>query len=97
METYVILRRHGWRSVEDLTAAGERSVAAGDEMTDEVRWIRSYMLDDGVDSVGTVCVYEAASPEVLRSHAKRADLPIDEIIPVLDTVVVRPDPVSAPG
>jgi hypothetical protein len=42
-----------------------------------------------------VCIYEAESPEAIRKHAGRADLPVDEIIPVADTVIVRPDPQPA--
>jgi len=42
-----------------------------------------------------VCIYEATSPEAIREHAGRADLPVDEIIPILDTVVVRSDPKPA--
>jgi hypothetical protein len=61
-------------------------------MPDEVRWIRSYVLEEGGGSVGTVCIYEATSPEAIRKHASRADLPVDEIVPVADTVVVREDP-----
>jgi thiamine biosynthesis protein ThiC len=96
MDTYVILRRSGWRSPEDLQAAAERSTRVGDEeMSDDIRWIRSYVLDESDGSVGTVCVYEASSEEALREHAKRADLPVDEIIPVADTVLVRPDPEPA--
>ena len=64
-------------------------------MPDDVRWIRSYVLEEGGGSVGTVCIYEASSPEAIRKHAYRADLPVDEIIPIADTVVVRPDPVAA--
>jgi len=60
-----------------------------------VRWIRSYVLEEGNSAVGTVCVYQATSPEALRDHASRADLPIDEVIPVADTVLVRPDPEAA--
>jgi hypothetical protein len=45
-------------------------------------------------SVGTVCIYQASSPEAIRAHAQAADLPVDEIIAVADTVVVRPDPVA---
>ena len=96
MDTYVILRRSGWRSPEDLQAAAERSTQVGDEeMADDIRWIRSYVLNEGGGSVGTVCVYQASSPEAIRDHASRADLPVDEIIPVADTVVVRPDPEPA--
>ena len=96
MNTYVILRRGGWRSPEDLEAAAERSKKVGDEeMSDDIRWIRSYVLEDDGGSVGTVCIYQASSPEAIREHASRAELPVDEIIPVLDTVLVRPDPENA--
>ncbi|HEY8081962.1 MAG TPA: DUF4242 domain-containing protein [Solirubrobacterales bacterium] len=93
MNTYVILRRSGWRSPGDLETAAERSRQVGDEeMSDDIRWIRSYVLEEGGGSVGTVCIYQATSPEAIREHAERADLPVDEVIPVADTVLVRPDP-----
>jgi hypothetical protein len=95
MNTYVILRRGGWRSPEDLQAAAARSTKVGEEMSDDIRWIRSYVLEEGGGSVGTVCIYQASSPEAIRDHASRADLPVDEIIPVADTVLVRPDPETA--
>ena len=96
MDLYVILRRSGWRSADDLELAAARSAQVGDdEMPDEVRWIRSYVLDEGAGSVGTVCIYEATSPDALRKHASLSDLPADEIIRVVDTVLVRPDPVAA--
>ena len=96
MNLYVILRRSGWRSAEALEEAAVRSQAVADEkMADEVRWIRSYVLEEGGGSVGTVCVYQASSPEAVEEHARRADLPADEIIKVADTVIVRPDPEAA--
>jgi hypothetical protein len=96
MNLYVILRRNGWRSGEELGEAAERSTRVGNEqMPDDVRWIRSYVLDEGAGTVGTVCIYEATSEEALRRHASLADLPVDEIIPVADTVIVRPDPQAA--
>jgi thiamine biosynthesis protein ThiC len=61
-------------------------------MPEDIRWIRSYVLEEGGGSVGTVCIYQATSPEAIRRHASLADLPVDEIVAVLDTVVVRPDP-----
>ena len=64
-------------------------------MPAEVRWLRSYVLEEGGGSVGTVCVYQATSPEAIRRHAKLADLPVDEIVAAADTVVVRPDPEPA--
>jgi Protein of unknown function (DUF4242) len=95
MELYAILRRNGWQSGADLEQAAARSTKVGDEqMPDEVRWIRSYVLGEADGTVGTVCVYEAASPEAIRKHAECADLPVDEIIPIVDTVIVRPDPAA---
>jgi hypothetical protein len=96
MDTYLILRRNGWRSPEDLEAAAARSTRVGDEeMADDIRWIRSYVLEEDGGTVGTVCVYQASSPEAIRDHASRADLPVDEIVRVADTVLVRPDPAAA--
>jgi hypothetical protein len=93
MDTYVILRRSGWRSPAELEEAARRSAQVGDEqMADDIRWIRSYALEEGDGSVGTVCIYQASSPEAIREHASRAELPADEIIKVADTVIVRPDP-----
>jgi hypothetical protein len=93
MNQYAILRRSGWKSGGDLEQAAARSTKVGDEeMSQDIRWIRSYVLDEGAGSVGTVCIYEASSPEKIREHADRADLPVDEIIPIADTVVVRQDP-----
>jgi thiamine biosynthesis protein ThiC len=96
VQTYVILRRNGWGSGAELEEAAARSKQVGDEeMPDDIRWIRSYVLDEGDGAVGTVCVYQASSIEAIRDHAQRADLPADEIIPVVDTVIVRPDPEPA--
>ena len=93
MNLYAILRRSGWRSGAELEEAAARSTRVGDEeMPDEVRWIRSYVLEERDGSVGTVCIYQATSPEAIRKHADLAELPVDEIIAVADTVVVRPDP-----
>jgi hypothetical protein len=92
METYVILRRNGWRDGDELRAAAERSTLEGEKTPDDIRWIRSYVLAEENGTLGTVCIYQASSPEAIFEHAHRADLPADEIIPVADTVVVRPDP-----
>lgn len=82
MDTYVILRRNGWRSPAELEEAAGRSAKVGDEeMSDDIRWIRS--------------IYQASSPEAIEEHARRAGLPADEIIKVADTVIVRPDPEAA--
>ncbi len=95
MDTYVILRRGGWRTAEDLKEAAERSTAEGDRMSDDIRWIRSYVLEEENGTVGTVCIYQASSEGAIRKHASAADLPVDEVIKVADTVLVRPDPTPA--
>jgi hypothetical protein len=93
MQLYAILRRNGWTTGADLEAAAARSTKVGNEdMSEDVRWIRSYVLDEGAGALGTVCIYEASSPDAVRRHAAAADLPCDEIIPIADTVIVRPDP-----
>ncbi len=93
MQTYVIRRRHGWKSGEELEAAAAKSGSIGDnEMSDDIRWIRSYVLAEDDGSLGTVCIYQASSPEKIREHAERVGMPADEITAVADTVIVRQDP-----
>jgi hypothetical protein len=95
MQLYVIARRNGWRSGDDLRVAAERSTVEGDRADSGVRWIRSYVVSEPSGELGTFCIYEADSPEAIRAHAEAADLPVDEIVPVADTVIVRPDPAPA--
>jgi hypothetical protein len=93
MQTYAILRRSGWKTPEELQQAAERSTKVGnDDMPDDVRWIRSYVLEEKGGSVGTVCIYQATGEDAVRKHADLAELPVDEIVPIADTVIVRPDP-----
>lgn len=63
-------------------------------MSADIRWIRSYVLVEPDGRLGTVCIYQASSPEKVREHASRTGLPADEITEVVDTVIVRTDPVS---
>jgi len=95
MNTYVILRRGGWRTPAELEAATARSAVEEGNVPDDTRWIRSYVLAESNGTVGTVCIQQASSPEAIRAHAGRADLPVDEIIAVSETLVVRPDPEPA--
>ena len=93
METYVILRRGGWHTAEEQQDAAVRSTLVGERMQDEVAWIRSYVVEECDGAVGTVCIYQASSPEAIRAHARQAGLPVDEIVLVADTVIARCDPV----
>ena len=95
METYVILRRSGWKSQPELAGAAARATAEGERMSDDIAWIRSYVLEERDGCIGTVCIYQASSPEAIRRHAGAAVLPVDEILRVVDTVLVRSDPVPS--
>jgi hypothetical protein len=93
MKLYAIRRPYGWQTPAELQAAAARSKQVGDEeMSDDIRWIRSYVIAEEEGGLGTVCIYQASSPEAIRDHASRAELPVDEVIPVADTVIVREDP-----
>jgi uncharacterized protein DUF4242 len=97
MDLFAIRRRNEWKTPEDLQQTAERSGKIGDEeMSDQVRWIRSYVVNDG-DALGTICIYQAVSEDALRDHAQRVGMPADEITPIADTVLVRPDPEPAAG
>ena len=96
MKLYAIRRNSGWVSPDEVQATAEKSLQVGDdEMSDDIRWIRSYVVHEPDGSLGTICIYEASSPEKIREHAFRSDMPATEIFEVADTVVVRPDPVAA--
>lgn len=92
MNLYAILRRDGFADGATLEAAAARSTQEGEKMSDDIRWIRSYVLGEAGGALGTVCIYQASSEEAIRKHAAAANLPVSEIIPIADTVVVRPDP-----
>lgn len=92
MNLYAILRRDGFTDGPTLEAAAARSTEVGNGMPNDIRWIRSYVLGEGSGTLGTVCIYQASSEEAIRQHAAAADLPVSEIIPIADTVIVRPDP-----
>lgn len=95
MKTYVVFRRRAWRTIDDLREAAKRAESALEWASDDARWIRSYLLVESDGSVGTVCVYQATSPEAVRAHARRARLPVDEIVALAQTLVVEADPVDS--
>jgi hypothetical protein len=92
MNLYAILRRDGFVDGPALQAAAARSTEIGDGMPNDIQWIRSYVLGEESGALGTVCIYQASSEEAIRKHAAAANLPVSEITPIVDTVVVRSDP-----
>jgi hypothetical protein len=95
MDLYTIRRRSNWSDAAELEATAAKSSAEGEKMSDEVRWIRSYVVEEPDGKLGTVCLYEAVSPEAISRHAGNTGMSADEIFKVADTVIVREDPVSA--
>jgi hypothetical protein len=96
MDLYVIRRASAWANMEELKAAGAKSARIGtDEMSDRVRWIRTYVVNEADGRIGTFCIYEARDGESIREHARRVGMPGDEFYPVETTFVVRSDPADA--
>jgi Protein of unknown function (DUF4242) len=98
MNTYVIRREKAWQSPEELeeTAARSKQVAE-DDFPDDIRWIRSYVIQEEGGTLGTICIYQGTSVEKVREHAERVDMPADEVLEVADTVIIRPDPEKQPA
>jgi Protein of unknown function (DUF4242) len=92
MNTYAIRRERAWESPAELDKAAERSKqVAADEFPDDIAWMRSYVIKEDGGTLGTICIYEASSVDKVREHAKRVDMPADEVLEVVDTVIIRPD------
>jgi len=93
MNLYMIRRRKNWRTVQELEAAAARSTKVGnEEMADKVRWIRTYVVQEEDGTLGSICIYQGVDAQAIREHAKRTGISADEVLPVPNTVVVRPDP-----
>jgi hypothetical protein len=98
MKTFSIRRRNAWKNAQELEiAAGVSARVGNEEMSDKVRWIRSYVVNEPDGRIGTFCIYEARDGAAIREHARRVGMPGEEFYPVATTVVVRPDPVMAPA
>ena len=92
METYLVFRRNGWPTSQRQRVAATCSREQIEQMAHDLSWLRSYVVAELDGSIGTVCVFHASTPEAIRAHAERADLPVDEIVAVAETIVERHDP-----
>ena len=96
MELYAIRRPSAWADVKELQAAGAKSARIGDdEMSNRIRWIRSYVVQETDGRIGTICIYQARDPEAIQDHARRVGMPAEQIVRIIDTVIVREDPKPA--
>ena len=91
METYLVLRRGAWRDRDEAEGARARAAAEAERLAEFMGWLRSYTFSECDGTIGSICIYEAGGPEAIRRHSSAASLPVDEIVQVVDTVVVRPD------
>jgi hypothetical protein len=85
MRTYLVIRRSAWLSRREQRDADDRSAVEAARMADDIASIRSYALEERDRTIGSVCIYEASTPEAVRRHAAAAGLPVDEIVRVADT------------
>jgi len=93
MNTYIIRRYNAWKNTRELEATAARSLHVGNnEMADQIRWIRSYVVQEADGTLGTVCVYQATNADAIREHARCVGMPADEITRVENTVIIRTDP-----
>lgn len=98
MDLYVIRRPSAWANMNELQAAGAKSARIGDEeMSDQVRWIRSYVVEEPDGRIGTFCIYEARDGDSIREHARRVGMPGDDFHKVATTVIIRADPAEVPA
>ena len=95
MNLYVIRRRDVSGTPEELQKTAARSAEVGEEMSDDIKWIRTYVVQEESGKLGTVCLYEGSSAEKVREQAERTGMPADEVAQVVDTVIVNADPVQA--
>ena len=94
MNLYAIRRRNFWGTAEELQATAATSAQVGQEMSEDIRWIRTYVVQEESGRLGTVCIYQGTSAEKVREQAERSGMPADEVTLVLDTVLVNEDPVT---
>ena len=96
MNTYAIRREEAWKDAGELEKVGERSAQVAEtDFPDDIAWIRSYAIKENDGTLGSICIYQATSADKVREHAKRVGMPADEVLEVVDTVIVRPDPEPA--
>jgi Nickel responsive protein SCO4226-like len=95
MQTFFIRRKSNWKDAVELGVTSGVSARVGDEeMSDQVRWIRSYVVREDDGRLGTVCIYQGKNEAAIREHARRTGMSVDEIVPIGDTVVIRDDPAT---
>jgi hypothetical protein len=78
MPRFIVTRTLPPLTAEQLDQIGRKVVSVCGEMPG-VEWVRSHLTADGKHSF---CEFEAPNAEACREHAVRAELPVDDVIPV---------------
>lgn len=89
MRKYVIERElpgAGRMSAAELRATAQKSNGILRDLGPGIQWVHSYVVDDKI-----YCVYYAASPDLIREHARCSGIPADRISEVVAII----DPTTA--
>ena len=76
----------GRLSRDELQAVSQKSVGILQDMGPKIQWVQTYVTDDKL-----YCVYNAASEQMIREHAKCGGFPANRISQVRAVI----DPVTA--
>ena len=75
-------------SAGELQAISQKSVGVLRDLGPDVQWVQSYVAGDKI-----YCVYNAASADIVREHARRGGFPADLVAEVAAVI----DPTTAEG
>jgi hypothetical protein len=89
---YIVSRTRAWATDEELDASVDCAAPIMATFAPDIRWIRSYLVREADGALSAVCVYEAASEDVVRRYSEAARLPFSSIAEVERTIVRAPDP-----
>ena len=73
-------------SASDLQAISQKSCGVVKDLGSEVQWVHSYVTGDKI-----YCIYNAASEQLVRDHARLGGFPIDSVARVVTII----DPTTA--
>jgi hypothetical protein len=75
MPLYAIRRELGTISRDELDASASRAIMCAYDF-ENMTWVRSFW---DPEAGNITCLYEAASAEDIREHARRARIPCDDV------------------
>jgi hypothetical protein len=76
----------GATKAAELQAISQKSCSVLQELGPDVQWVHSYVTGDKI-----YCIYNAASEELVREHARRGGFPADSVSRVMSII----DPTTA--